>query len=239
MKKYLLLICLILRVNSLYADTPACYRFKVELTLLDGSILKGEHFHYGMYLSINDTSSFIDVLDWIKYINKTTGSNRKVVIFKNIDTLRNPKCAESFDFFYCLKENTVELDISQIKEYKELEKSGCHPNNNLNWEYAGGCRPEVITELEASEIKQLNSKPKIEIQTGYEFEEYFGAFSIVYILSYGEKQENAIFEMINSFLEESNLKNIENPDMTENQYNALKKILRNDDIIMFRTFYYN
>ncbi|MCX6256952.1 MAG: hypothetical protein NTW49_03500 [Bacteroidia bacterium] len=244
MRIFLTFVILILFEVFVYSQYSSCYRFKLEINLDNDEIISGYYFYYGMYLDLPDTSSFKEILSRIKYFNDNTKQNEKLIIYKNIGILNHPKCDGS-NIYYCLKENVVNLSITQVKNYKVIEKVGCHSDESdyikrwYGYKYVGGCSPEVITELNINEINMLANKPKLEFRTSYEYEKYFGEECQVHILSYSKIDSISIMNIVDGTIKNDNLSNNQETYVTDLQYQKLKSILRKKKIIMFRTYYYD
>ena len=223
--------------GTVFSEKTTCIRFKLEITLANDEILSGEYIFYGMYTDFDDTSSFDEVLRRIKYNHEVSDPDQKLTIYKNVGKFSVP-LNEPFSLLYCLKEDVVEISLKQIKSYKVIDKVGCHPETE-SYKYQGGCPPEIITELTQKEIKMLTNKPKVAFTTPSEYEMVFGNFSMTRVLSYGELDSLRIMNLIDNFLKKNNLSEPYEAEMTDLQYNELKAILKEKNIVIFRTYYYN
>lgn len=222
-----------------FADSAQCFKYYVDINLVNGEKITGYYFHYGMYMETVDSTSFDKILNEIKLVNERQKTEEKLTIFKKVGILENPKCWD-VNLFYCYKEDVVELSIAEIKSVKVIEMTECHPENiKLNRsKYCGGCRPEVITELSKEEVSILKNKPNFEIKTSYEYERYFDSFCEVYLLSYSTCDSTMMMNVVNKFIKDNNLESLIEC-MTSEQYDNLKSILREKKVIMLRTYYYN
>ena len=118
------------------------------------------------------------------------------------------------------------------KNVKELPYRICESSDLLY------CMNEDAMELNPAEIMMLNSQPKLEIHT-LDFEDYFGGFTFTHILSYGSLDSANIINTINNYMSAIQTSEVEQFEISETQYEALKGILREKKIIMVRTYYYN
>ena len=242
MRTLLTLTLLTLISGQVFSESTTCIRFKLDINLVNGNKVVGDYFYWGAYMDLPDTASFEDVLLRLKNENPYVIKDPKLTIYKNVGILNYPKCW-STNLYYCLIENVIEINLSQIKNYKVIEKIRCHPESDYNekygYKYGGGCPPEVITELNINEVQLLANKPKIEIRTSSDYEIYFGDFCRVYLISYGGFDSTSIIMTIDDFIKDNNLSKNQNTTMTDAQYEKLKSILREKKVIMFKTYRWN
>lgn len=236
MKKILILSILLSVTIKIFAEQTRCIRFKLEITLKNDQQFKGEYIYYGMYSDFSDTSSFDEVLRRIKYTQQISSNRPKLLFYKNVRELPYRIC-ESSDLLYCMEEDIVELSLEQIKSYKVIEKIACHPETNYN-RFPGGCPPEIITELNKEEIRMLNAEPTLEIHT-LDYDQVFGSFTFTHLLSYGSMDSIHVRKTIDKFISTIQAPEDNQFEISDKQYEELKGILREERIILIRTYYYN
>ena len=236
MRKLIILSILLIAAIKIFAEETTCIRFKLEITLDNDEIFKGEYIYHGMYCDFFDTSSFDEVLRRINNNQKVSSARPKLLFYKNVGKLPYRIC-ESLDLLYCMKEDIVEVSLEQIKSYRVIEKIACHPETSQN-KFPGGCPPEIVTELNKDEIRMLNSTPNVEIHT-LDYEEVFGWFTFTHLLSYGSLDSTQISKAINNYISEIQTPNDKQFEISEKQYEELKGILREEKIILIKTYYYN
>lgn len=227
--RFRILLCILILFVKI--DTEAggfkCFKYQIEFRLTNDSVVQG-YYLTGNYENEFDfqEETFKDYL-----LNFTKYGTYSIEVYRKIDTLEYPKMDfnefDSCDFkLSCAyPDNVIKLKIDSIKSVKLINIAPCGVcgiDDKKNGYYWNGLEPQIITELNASEIELLkDTKPIFDYQLWFEKD-----ITTCNVLSYNKEIGEAEFKNICAEIK----KEIENSRW--DSYNQIKADLRLKGIIL-------